>query len=273
MPQQYKSAKRKMKKPAMSHGDKPKMYGEPKMYNDKRPKAKFPDLSGDGKVTKKDILMGRGVIDKPKMLKNKRKDVAGKAMMAYAKPAMYDKPKGYVSDAQRKAVHASKEDGGAGNPNKPKMRRSYKSVQGEGERQTMTKTTLRNRKGNTELKRTIKKVSAKKGERVRKREAKKDVRGQKRTQREIDRLVSKGYMPKMAHGNKPKMGRRVDLTRTGRKTKELGLTGAVKDKRVDTVGGKRTLTKTKTRVGGAKTTQEKNITKKRAARIAKRYNK
>lgn len=87
----------------------------------KKPMAKFPDLSGDGKVTKKDILMGRGVIDKPKMLKNKRKDIAGKAMMGYAKPAMYGKPKGYVSDAQRKAVHASKADGGKGNPNKPKM--------------------------------------------------------------------------------------------------------------------------------------------------------
>ena len=29
---------------------------------------KFPDLSGDGKVTKKDVLMGRGII--PKKLKN-----------------------------------------------------------------------------------------------------------------------------------------------------------------------------------------------------------
>ena len=29
-------------------------------------RAKFPDLSGDGKVTKKDILMGRGVIKKGK---------------------------------------------------------------------------------------------------------------------------------------------------------------------------------------------------------------
>ena len=28
----------------------------------KKSKKKFPDLSGDGKVTKKDILMGRGVI-------------------------------------------------------------------------------------------------------------------------------------------------------------------------------------------------------------------
>jgi hypothetical protein len=28
-------------------------------------KSKFPDMSGDGKVTKKDILMARGVIKKP----------------------------------------------------------------------------------------------------------------------------------------------------------------------------------------------------------------
>lgn len=209
MPQQYKSAKRAMKKPAMSHGNKPKMYGKPKMY-DKKPNAKFPDLSGDGKVTKKDILMGRGVIDKPKMLKNKRKDVAGKAMMAYAKPAMYGdkpkmygdkpkmygKPKGYVSDAQRKAVHASKADGGEGNPNKPKM----------------------------------------------------------------------------AHGKKPKSTLKR-ITVSGHKSKELGLTGASKHKSVRTVEGKSTLTKTKTRLGGAKTTKEKNITNKRAARIAKRYNK
>ena len=32
-------------------------------------KKKFPDLSGDGKVTKKDILMARGVIKKPKKKK------------------------------------------------------------------------------------------------------------------------------------------------------------------------------------------------------------
>jgi len=31
---------------------------------------------------------------------------------------------GYVSDAQRKAVHASKKDGGAGNPNKMKITKS-----------------------------------------------------------------------------------------------------------------------------------------------------
>ena len=30
----------------------------------KGPKAKFPDLSGDGKITMKDILIGRGVVKK-----------------------------------------------------------------------------------------------------------------------------------------------------------------------------------------------------------------
>jgi hypothetical protein len=37
-------------------------------------KKSFPDMSGDGKVTKKDILMARGVIKKTKMKKrNKEK--------------------------------------------------------------------------------------------------------------------------------------------------------------------------------------------------------
>ena len=40
---------------------------KPNMGRIVKPMAKFPDLSGDGKVTKKDILMGRGVINKPKM--------------------------------------------------------------------------------------------------------------------------------------------------------------------------------------------------------------
>jgi hypothetical protein len=34
-------------------------------------KKSFPDMSGDGKVTKKDILMARGVIKKSKMKKKK----------------------------------------------------------------------------------------------------------------------------------------------------------------------------------------------------------
>ena len=44
-------------------------------------KAKFPDLSGDGKVTKKDVLMGRGVIPrKVKDLKPGTVDTAKKAI-------------------------------------------------------------------------------------------------------------------------------------------------------------------------------------------------
>jgi hypothetical protein len=35
---------------------------------------------------------------------------------------------GYVSDAQRKAVHASKKDGGAGNPNKMKKSSALKKI-------------------------------------------------------------------------------------------------------------------------------------------------
>jgi len=35
----------------------------------KRKKKKFPDMSGDGKVTKKDILIARGVIKKKKKKK------------------------------------------------------------------------------------------------------------------------------------------------------------------------------------------------------------
>ena len=40
----------------------------PKKNNPKMSKAKkkFPDMSGDGKITKKDILIARGVIPKPK---------------------------------------------------------------------------------------------------------------------------------------------------------------------------------------------------------------
>ena len=39
----------------------------------KKKKKKFPDLSGDGKVTMKDILMARGVIKKKTKKKGKKK--------------------------------------------------------------------------------------------------------------------------------------------------------------------------------------------------------
>jgi hypothetical protein len=40
-------------------------------------KKKFPDMSGDGKVTKKDILIAKGVLPK----KKKRKTAMGGGMM------------------------------------------------------------------------------------------------------------------------------------------------------------------------------------------------
>jgi len=44
-----------------------------KMMKKKKKKGKFPDMSGDGKVTKKDILIARGVIKKGKRKKRRWK--------------------------------------------------------------------------------------------------------------------------------------------------------------------------------------------------------
>jgi hypothetical protein len=74
----YKDGGRAKKKKETEEGTKPKdlIYKPNKMERLKQlreelgmkkgGRAKFPDLSGDGKVTKKDILMGRGVIKKGK---------------------------------------------------------------------------------------------------------------------------------------------------------------------------------------------------------------
>ena len=77
-------------------------------------KKKFPDLSGDGKVTKKDVLMGRGVIKKKAGGKvpeghHRTKDggTAKKGLYYYmnrAKKAGKSKPgKGTVTDKALKA--------------------------------------------------------------------------------------------------------------------------------------------------------------------------
>ena len=54
--------------------------------------ASFPDLSGDGKITKKDILMGRGVVKKQRggeingLMKMKKGGLAGRlAQRGYGK--------------------------------------------------------------------------------------------------------------------------------------------------------------------------------------------
>jgi len=44
----------------------PAMDIKSKIAKKKKNKGKFPDVSGDGKITKKDVLMARGVIPKPK---------------------------------------------------------------------------------------------------------------------------------------------------------------------------------------------------------------
>jgi hypothetical protein len=41
------------------------------MKNKMKKKKSFPDMSGDGKVTKKDILMAKGVIKKKKTKRSK----------------------------------------------------------------------------------------------------------------------------------------------------------------------------------------------------------
>ena len=61
-------------------------------------KGGFPDLSGDGKVTMKDILMGRGVIKKPK---KKQKGGSMDARSTYLK-ARNRKPSGRLTDEDRK---------------------------------------------------------------------------------------------------------------------------------------------------------------------------
>ena len=41
------------------------------MKNKMKKKKSFPDMSGDGKVTKKDILMAKGIIKKKKTKRSK----------------------------------------------------------------------------------------------------------------------------------------------------------------------------------------------------------
>ena len=61
------------------------MMGKAKMM---KGKSKFPDLSGDGKVTQKDILMGKGVVKRKNggpIMKKK-----GYACLLYTSPSPRD---------------------------------------------------------------------------------------------------------------------------------------------------------------------------------------
>ena len=51
-----------------------RMEEEEKTKEEDKNDSKFPDYSGDGKITKKDVLMGKGVIPKPSNKKKTKKD-------------------------------------------------------------------------------------------------------------------------------------------------------------------------------------------------------
>ena len=98
-----------MNKPAYAMDQKnPVMMDKPMKFN-----TKLKQASADGKLSGE----FKAAVDAApaKMYKDKPMKKYGKAH----KMSHGDKPmKKYVSDAQRKAVHAGKADGGAGNPNK-----------------------------------------------------------------------------------------------------------------------------------------------------------
>jgi len=80
---------------------------KPNMGRIIKPMAKFPDLSGDGKVTKKDILMGRGVINKPKMQKNNKNKTEASVMKGVTISAT-DPMKDALLEAKRQGKSALK---------------------------------------------------------------------------------------------------------------------------------------------------------------------
>ena len=75
---------------------------KPNMGRMIKPMAKFPDLSGDGKVTQKDILMGRGVIKKPKVQKTKANIMKGITISAT------DPKNDLLKEAKRQGTIASR---------------------------------------------------------------------------------------------------------------------------------------------------------------------
>ena len=73
-------------------------------------KSKFPDLTGDGKVTQADILKGKGVGDKKK--ETKKMMGGGMAKKGYAKGGM--SKKGYAKGGGVKKMQMGGPTGGMG---------------------------------------------------------------------------------------------------------------------------------------------------------------
>ena len=65
-------------------------------------KKSFPDLTGDGKVTQKDILKGRGVLKKGGMAKSQKK--VGKVMREFKAGKLHSGKKGPVVKNRKQAI-------------------------------------------------------------------------------------------------------------------------------------------------------------------------
>ena len=75
--------------------------------------AKFPDLSGDGITTQKDILIGRGVIEKPKVKKMRLggqpvEDTTKSIDLPMSKPKRIDAPSPMPNVLQQNKMNKSK---------------------------------------------------------------------------------------------------------------------------------------------------------------------
>ena len=67
-----KKPKDKMKQKLKYPNDYERQMSRLKKGGKAKKKSKFPDHSGDGKITKKDILMAKGIIPKKKKKKGKK---------------------------------------------------------------------------------------------------------------------------------------------------------------------------------------------------------
>lgn len=78
--------------------------------------AKFPDMTGDGKVTKADVLKGRGVYKKGGMAQKK----VSKVMKEYKSGKLHSGKKGPVVKSPKQAIAIALSEAGMSKPKKGK---------------------------------------------------------------------------------------------------------------------------------------------------------
>lgn len=66
--------------------------------------AKFPDLTGDGQVTKADVLKGRGVYKKGGAVKKKMPGKVEKVMREFKSGKLHSGKKGPVVNSRKQAI-------------------------------------------------------------------------------------------------------------------------------------------------------------------------